>query len=355
MFKATFYPGPSRVYSNVTEYIYDAYREGILSINHRSEEFAELITDLKANLYGKLNIPADYEIVFASSATECWEMIAQSLTQNHSYHIYNGAFGEKWKDYTSRIVDTVDQHRFNCQDELDLAALDLPEKVECICITHNETSNGTQISDATLRELRRRYPSQLIAVDATSSMAGVSLDFSTGDVWFASVQKCFGLPAGLAVMILSPKAIAKAAAINERSRYNSLRFVLENYHKNQAPYTPNVLNLYLLNRTMNKNKAIGEIDDKVEARYQDWCNHIESLTGLDLMIKDESVRSRTVLCIAAEPELVTEVKQEARKNGIIVGNGYGSLKETTFRIANFPAIKSKEIANFQMFLSRKYS
>jgi phosphoserine aminotransferase len=355
LFKATFYPGPSRVYSSVTEYILDAYREGILSINHRSEEFAELIIDLKANLYSKLNIPSDYEIIFTSSATECWEMIAQSLIRHHSFHIFNGAFGEKWKTYASRIVETVSQHHFDYQTELDVDALNLPERTDCICITHNETSNGTQLSASHMSALRAKYPSPLIAVDATSSMAGVALDFSVADVWFASVQKCFGLPAGLAVMLLSPKAVAKSAEINESSRYNSLNFVLENYQKNQAPYTPNVLSLYLLNRTMNKNRLIGEIDDKIEARFQDWCNHIDSLSGLNLLVKNEVLRSRTVLCIEGEPELITEVKREARKNGIIIGNGYGELKDTTIRIANFPAIKSKEIVNFQKFLSSKYS
>lgn len=355
MFKATFYPGPSRVYSNVTEYILDAYREGVLSINHRSEEFAELMIDLKSQLYNKLNIPADYEIAFASSATECWEMIAQSLIQKQSFHIFNGAFGEKWKTYTARVIDTMDHHSFDYQEELDVAALDLPEKTECLCITHNETSNGTQLSDASIHTLRKKYPDPLIAVDATSSMAGIALDFAVADVWFASVQKCFGLPAGLAVMILSPKAVARAVEVNENSRYNSLNFVLDNYRKNQAPYTPNVLNLYLLSRTMSKNKKIGDIDNKVEARYQDWCSHIESLSGLELMIKDEAIRSRTVLCVEGEPGLISEVKQEARKNGIIIGNGYGEWQSTTFRIANFPAIKSKEIANFQKFLSRKYS
>ncbi len=355
MFKATFYPGPSRVYSNVTEYILDAYREGIMSINHRSAEFAELMIDLKAQLHNKLNIPAEYEIIFASSATECWEMIAQSLIRHQSFHIFNGAFGEKWKDYTARIVDTVHSHSFDCQEELEVAGLDLPEKSECICITHNETANGTQLSSHLMRALRNKYPDQLIAIDATSSMAGVALDFAVADIWYASVQKCFGLPAGMAVMVLSPKAVARAKAIGENSRYNGLNFVLDNYRKNQAPYTPNVLNLYLLSRTLSKNKGIGDVDDKTEARYQDWCSHIESLSGLRLMIKNEAVRSRTVLCLEGAPGLITEVKEEAQQNGIIIGNGYGELRDTTIRIANFPAIKSKEIANFQMFLSRKYS
>ena len=51
----------------------------------------------------KLDIPKDYTIFFTSSATECWEILAQSLIVTRSFHIYNGAFGEKWYDYTLRL------------------------------------------------------------------------------------------------------------------------------------------------------------------------------------------------------------------------------------------------------------
>jgi phosphoserine aminotransferase len=55
-----------------------------------------------------------------------------------------------------------------------------------------------------------KIPDALIAVDATSSMAGVELDWQSADIWFASVQKCFGLPAGMAVMVCSPRALQYA-------------------------------------------------------------------------------------------------------------------------------------------------
>jgi phosphoserine aminotransferase len=35
----SFYPGPSRVYDEIPKYVQDAARLGVMSINHRSEEF----------------------------------------------------------------------------------------------------------------------------------------------------------------------------------------------------------------------------------------------------------------------------------------------------------------------------
>ena len=72
----SFYPGPSRVYDEIPRYVKEAHQRGILSLNHRSPEFEELSKKTIALLREKLNIPRTYTVLFASSATECWEMIA---------------------------------------------------------------------------------------------------------------------------------------------------------------------------------------------------------------------------------------------------------------------------------------
>ena len=115
-----------------------------------------------------------------------------------------------------------------------------------MCVTQNETSNGTQIRD--LSPFRKAFPEAIIAVDVTSSLGGIELDYLQGDVWFASVQKCLGLPAGMGIMICSPKAIQRAEEINDRKYYNSLLFIHENFQKFQTHYTPNVLSIYLINK-----------------------------------------------------------------------------------------------------------
>ncbi|MEM7108974.1 MAG: aminotransferase class V-fold PLP-dependent enzyme, partial [Bacteroidota bacterium] len=196
----SFYPGPSRVEERIPEYVQDAYNEGILSINHRSDEFMELAKDTVRELKTKLSIPEDYSVFFASAATECWEIIAQSLVKNESMHFFNGAFGEKWFKYTKKITTNAVERPFNMDDLLNPRELEIPSATDVICLTQNETSNGTQVHHSTIGKINDMYPDPLIAVDATSSMAGVKLYFTNADVWYASVQKCFGLPAGLAVM-----------------------------------------------------------------------------------------------------------------------------------------------------------
>lgn len=346
----SFYPGPSRVHDEIPDYVKDAYEKGILSINHRSQEFMKISEKTIGLLKEKLAIPSDYTIFYTTSATECWEIIAQSLIDNASFHFYNGAFGKKWYEYTSRICAGATAFPFEQNELIAVKKLRLPKEAGVICVTQNETSNGTQINDATLQAMRARYPQHLIAVDATSSMAGIVLDFRLADIWFASVQKCFGLPAGLGLMICSPAAMQKVRDVDERKHYNSLLFMAEMMEKWQTPFTPNVLNIYLLMRVMENSKPIDEVHAKIEERYREWVNVLEEKQSLHHLIDNEEARSFTVIPVKATESLVASVKARAKKNGFLLGEGYGDLKTSTFRIANFPAIRKKEIKALIEFL-----
>jgi len=346
----SFYPGPSRIHDAVPAYVHDAHRIGLLSTNHRSEEFMALCKKTVTLLKDKLNIPKNYTIFFTSSATECWEIIAQSLIKKESLHLYSGAFGEKWFDYTKRVHPAAKAMPFDCEEEINLKGIK-SANLELLAITQNETSNGTQVSDALISSLQKKYSNALIAIDATSSMAGTMLNFAHGDIWFASVQKCFGLPAGLAVMVCSPKAIARMKVINERNHYNSMPFMSEMMDKWQTPYTPNVLGIYLLMRVLKDSKKIETVHQKIEKRSKAWHQFFDGSSTLKLYVSNQSVRSHTVITVTGKSELLTEVKQQAKKKGFLLGEGYGPLKSTTFRIANFPALKKKEIKQLQKFLS----
>ncbi len=350
----SFYPGPSKVYETIPEYVQEAYQQGVMSINHRSEAFMEISARTIALLKEKLDIPEDYTIFFTSSATECWEIIAQSLIKGRSFHLYNGAFGRKWFSYTNSLSHKAIGYQFDKEMGIDPKECSFTVKDGVICITQNETSNGTQVHCDIISEIRERHPDLLVAVDATSSMAGIALDFNAADIWFASVQKCFGLPAGLAVMVCSPKAIAHAVKINEFDHYNSLAFMIEKMKLGQTTYTPNVLAIYLLMRTLEARKHILEVDRKLHKQLAQWLKFFRPYRNMKVMIENKKVLSTTVLALEAAPQFVEEVKASAKAEGFLLGNGYGRLKENTFRIANFPAIKGKEIKALQDFFRAFY-
>jgi phosphoserine aminotransferase len=331
----TFYPGPSKVYPQVADYAAQAVRDGIVSLNHRSAGFMDIVRETVQLLHGKLAIPADYHIAFVSSATECWEIVAQSLTADASLHPHSGAFGKKWAEYAYKIKPPIELNR-----------------ADVLCLVQNETSNGTQVQMKTLAQFRQEFTG-IIAVDAVSSMAGITFDWQQADVWFASVQKCFGLPAGLAVLVYSPAALKHAQSIGENEHYNSLLFIHENFAKFQTPYTPNGLGIYLLMRVLQQVPPIAQVNDVTKRRAANWYTFFEqemASSPFKLLITDKSVRSDTVIAVEGAPDAIKQIKAAAQQVGITLGNGYGDWKDTTFRIANFPAITNDEIDQLVQFL-----
>lgn len=347
----SFYPGPSRVYDGIPNYVKAAYRKGILSMNHRSDEFVDLCKKTIDLLKEKLSVPDDYKIFFLTSATECWEVITQSVINSKSHHIYSGAFGEKWFDYTRKIRPEAESHQFGREETIDPSKYIFNDG-DVICLTQNETSNGTQVSNDIITKIRTNNPNHLITVDATSSMAGIFLNFSVGDIWYASVQKCFGLPAGLSVMICSPRAMDRVREKGEAGHYNSMTLLNSMMDKWQTPCTPNVLGIYLLMRTLKDSDHITKTEATLRSRHETWSKLIGESQYLEQLVKNRNVHSYTVLAVKIKDGKgdMADLKKKARQAGFLLGEGYGDLKKDTFRIANFPAIRTSEIRKLMRFL-----
>ncbi|SHN20469.1 phosphoserine aminotransferase apoenzyme [Cyclobacterium lianum] len=346
----TFAPGPSKVFDRLPEYFQDAYRQGILSANHRSAVFMDLYRETESLFKEKLDVPSDYKLLFTSSATENWEIISQSLVEQASFHIFSGSFGKKWFDFAQNIIPETASLKLDKNTVLEVADLAVSDAFDFIAVTQNETSNATQVSNQIIADLAEKYPGKMLAVDTTSSMGGIYLDFRLADVWYASVQKCFGLPAGLGLLVLSPRAIAKAKSKGEYGRYNSLNFMLENAANYQTHYTPNVLGIYLLYRVLQDMPPIQEVQEKTEKRMQALEKLVDQSAKLAFLVTNPAARSRTVLGVGGEEAFIKSIKAAAEAQGMQMGSGYGPLKPTSFRIANFPAITDEEFEKLTRFL-----
>ena len=348
----TFAPGPSKVYDALPKYLQDAYAKGILSANHRSVVFMDLYRETEQLFRDKLQVPADFTLLFTSSATESWEIISQSLVEHSSYHLYSGSFGKKWLEYAQYILPTTQGHKLGANESIPVDHLQLGPEVDLIAVTQNETANASQVPMSVLKALGARYPEKMIAVDTTSSMGGIALDFSLADVWYASVQKCFGLPAGLGILLLSGKAKEKVARKGEKGRYNSLSFMLENAASYQTHYTPNVLGIYLLFRVLQDMDPIAKVDTRLRQRMETLEQTISQSAAFQLLVDNPATRSTTVAAISGEEQAIVAIKKAAEKEGMQLGGGYGPLKASSFRVANFPAITDAEFMGLVDFLKK---
>lgn len=362
-----FYPGPSKVYPKVKDWLIEAYDANILSIQHRSVKFMQIYEQIVKNLQEKHNIPKEYTIIFTSSATECWHILNDSFSEINSYHFYNGAFGKKWFEYRKvNYPKTTFGIEFEINEELSFTTEKIIQQFpqsnnlpSLICLCQNETSNATQISQESLAQIRQNRKEDFIFIDATSSWAGQNLIFSDADAWFASVQKCFGIPAGLGIMALSPRLIDfyNSALVSNFTdeknslikKYNQLSFLLEKAREFQTTYTPNVLGIYLLSKALEFVPNISITSQVLQKRAIALYNFLEE-NNFKLVVENKNVRSTTVLAIELNEPQLSLLKQKAKHADIILGNGYGKWKQNTFRIANFPQHTDKEFEILKEFL-----
>jgi phosphoserine aminotransferase len=350
----SFYPGPSQVYAQVPQWVQEGYDAGVLGMNHRSEAFQELYESVIRLMREKLEVPIDYTLYFTSSATECWEIIAQSFTQKGGLHVYNGAFGEKWAAYARKLRPLSLEMPFPLEGS-PRAQEWAGEAPELLCLTHNETSNGTALREEVIADFRHHFPNALLALDATSSLGGAQLPLEQGDIWYASVQKCLGLPAGMGVLICSPRAVDRALWLDEKAHYNSFTSLHKNMLMRQTTHTPNVLGVYLLKRSLEHIPPISETAHLLGERMRQWERLFTPHCPIKPLVAHAALRSLTVLPLQGNAELITSIKHQALRRGFLLGNGYGPWKETTLRIANFPAIRTEDFTALWKYLSEELS
>lgn len=332
-----FYPGPSKVYPLVKHFAQEAFEIGILEKNHRSADFMNLLKECISLFKTHLNIPQNYKVFFTSSATECWEICAQSFLGVNAIQFYgNGAFGEKWEQYTRRIIPSSKYTSYGVDKEIPFVSY----KNTDVLFVANETSNGTQVPISTIGRIYEEVGEGLLVLDVVSSLGGVNYDISKGDIWISSSQKCFGLPAGMGIMVVSPKALHRAKQINDRRFYNSALFIEENFDKLQTPYTPNILSIYLLKRLMERLENVSIVSGRLNTRAKSLYDFFDSTITFMPLVNNHEVRSSTVITL--NYTINDKFKEYLAKNGVTIGKGYGQWKDSSFRVANFPAIDDSE-------------
>ncbi|MEM8901289.1 MAG: aminotransferase class V-fold PLP-dependent enzyme, partial [Bacteroidota bacterium] len=205
-----FTPGPAHLYPTVSAHISQALADQIPSFSHRSQKFMDIHKLAVEGLKELLSVPADYSVFFLSSATEIWERLPQNCVQKASFHYVNGSFSNRYFQMVSKLGLSALKHEADWGEGFVFDPEEIPAEAEMINFTHNETSTGVMVPMQALEAYRKRHPSALITLDMVSSAPYGQPDWEVVDAAYFSVQKCFGLPAGLGVLILNPGCLQKA-------------------------------------------------------------------------------------------------------------------------------------------------
>jgi len=173
-------------------------------------------------------------------------------------------------------------------------------------------------------------------VDAVSSMAVVDIEVdSLGiDLILAGTQKGFGLPAGLTVFTASPRALERARAVENWGTYFDL-LEFEKYHqRNQTPATPAIPLLFALERRLDLIDSMGS--GRWFARHREMAERTRAWARKHFALFPEpGYESVSLTAISNTRKIsVADLNQKLGERSMAISNGYGKLKELTFRIGH---------------------
>lgn len=343
MKKKLFIPGPTEVKNNVLE------KMSTPLIGHRSKEASDLQRSISQKLQ-KLMFTDNEILISTSSGSGLMEGAIRSCTRKKAAVFSCGSFGERW--FEMALANQVNADCFKVEYGQAIRG-DMVEKIlrrgeyDLVTITHNETSTGVMNPIGEIAEVMGKYPEIVFCVDAVSSLGGVSIpvDDLGIDICISSSQKCLGLPPGLSLCSISEKAIDSAKKVQFRGMYFDLLKLYEYLKKKdyQYPSTPSLSHMFTLDYQLDLIFQEG-LANRFQ-RHLEMANIVREWAKVNFdLFPQEDFASNTVTCIDNTKGIsVKKLNQELGTKGYTISNGYGKLKEKTFRIAHMGDITLEEV------------
>ncbi len=341
-----FIPGPT----NMPEILRKAV--DMPTIDHRSPLFGQILHPALAGVKKVLKSDSAQIFVFPSTGTGGWETaLTNTLSPGDKVlAARNGMFSHRWIDMCQRhglqvqIVETPWGQGLPADRYEEILSADKNHEIKVVLATHNETATGVKSDIAAVRRAldAAGHPAMLF-VDGVSSIG--SMDFRM-DEWGVDIavtgsQKGFMLPAGLAIVGFSPRAMAALETARLPRTFFDVRDMARGYANNAYPYTPAV---GLLNGLkMACDMLLAEGLDNVFARHHRIAEGVRravSAWGLELCAVSPEVYSDSVSAIRTPADFnATEiVALAASKYGVAFGTGLGEVAGKVFRIGHLGSL-----------------
>ncbi len=348
---ALFIPGPTNVPERVRSAI------DIPMEDQRAPDLPEFTLPLFADLKKVFKTESGQVFLFPSSGTGGWEAaMTNTLSPGDKVLIASfGQFSHLWVDLCQRqgfdveVVDVdwgegVPVERFQ-----EILAADTEHEIKAVLATHNETATGVTSDIAGVRGAldAAGHPAMLF-VDGVSSIA--SIDFRMDewgvDVAVSGSQKGFMLPAGLAIVCFSQKALKAAGSATSRRCYFDIADMIRTNKDGYFPYTPPMSLIRGLRASVDM--LFEEGLENVFARHYRLAEAVRravSAWGLSLCATEPKWHSDTVSAIYL-PEGVDSgafVKYAYQQYGISYGVGLSKVAGRVFRIGHLGALNETMI------------
>lgn len=286
--------------------------------------------------------------MFPSSGTGGWEAgLTNLLSPGDRVLIARfGQFSHLWADMCTRlglkpeIVDVAWGEGVPADIFARMLKDDRDYSYKAVLVTHNETATGVTSDVAAVRRAMddAKHPA-LLFVDAVSSLA--SIDFRMDDwgvdVCVSGSQKGFMMPAGLAIMAVSQKALAQRGRAGLRRCYFDFDDMIRANKDGFFPYTPPLHLMRGLRASLDLLLAEGL--DNVHARHNRLAEGVRRAVagwGLALCAREPRWYSDTVSAIVIPEgfDSAELVRHAYTRYGLSLGVGLSKVAGRVFRIGH---------------------
>ena len=340
--KSLFVPGPTNMPESVRRAI-DVPME-----DHRAPDLPEFILPLFADLKKVFKTEVGSVFIFPASGTGGWEA-AITNTLNPGDKVLAARFGQfshLWIDLCKRLG--LDVQVVECEWGTGVPADlfgsilkdDINHEIKAVLATQNETATGVQTDISSVRGAmdNAAHPAMLY-VDGVSSIGSVDfrMDDWGVDLAVSGSQKGFMLPAGLAIMAASRKALEASKSATLHRCYFDFKDMIATNATGYFPYTPPMTLLRGLRASLDV--MFEEGLDNIFARHNFLAEGVRRAVaawGLELCAKGPEWYSDTVTAIMVPEgkDANKVIKQAYSRYGLSLGAGLSVVAGKVFRIGH---------------------
>ncbi len=344
-------PGPALVPERVVR----AMSQSL--IDHRGRQFGILLEEILESLKAIFQTSSGRILVYPGSGTGAWEScVVNTLSpDDRVLGCVNGHF-------SSRFCETARAHGIDVQAiEVPYGAgipadlvkehlrADVNRRIKAVLVLHNETSTGVTTDIAAIRRAidSADHPA-LLLVDVVSSLASIDFRFDAWrvDVALTGPQKGLMLPPGLAILAVSPKALAANRSAKSRRYFWDWATVLERNAHREFPYTPATALLFGLKESLSmlEEEGLANVFSR-HARLAEGCRRAVQAMGLKLLAKKADERSNTITAVCMPDGFDSDayIAHAEKTLAIPFGPGLGAVKGKIFRIGHLGSLNELEL------------
>lgn len=341
-----FIPGPT----NIPERLRKAC--DMPTIDHRSPLFGQILHPAREGVRKVLKSESAEVFIFPATGTGGWETALSNClsTGDTVLAARNGMFSHRWIDMCQR--HGLDVQIIECPwgggapaDRFQEAlSADKDHGIKAVLVTHNETATGVRSDIAAVRGAMKsaKHPA-LLMVDCVSSLGSMPFEMDTWgvDIAVSGSQKGFMLNTGMAILAVSPKALAMMETAKLPRTFFDFRDMMGANAKGGFPYTPPLQLIYGMAESLNM--LFEEGLDNVYARHfriAEGVRRAVAAWGLKLVAQSPDLYSDTVSAVFV-PEGFDSNRLTERvfaTYGMSFGVGLGEMNGRAFRIGHLGSL-----------------